>query len=169
MSRPITIIVSFLLTLVLGVVLIYPRYQDLQFIQEKIEELKIELQSKEEYLSNLNEVSEELKKYETELSIIDSALPSDPFLPALFDFLQKASSQNGLILKAMSPVSGLPSEGLKETRVNLKMTGSYTSLKGFLSVVENSARIIELESLSFSSSGELSPFDFDIAIKVYSY
>lgn len=169
MNRPITIIVSFLLTLILGVVLIYPRYQDLQFIQEKIEELKIELQSKEEYLSNLNEVSEELKKYETELSIIDSALPSSPFLPALFDFLQKASSQNGLILKAMSPVSGLLSKGFKETRVNLNMTGSYASLKSFLSVLENSARIIELESLSFSSSEELSPFDFNIAIKAYSY
>lgn len=169
MNRPITIIVSFLLTLILGVVLIYPRYQDLQFIQEKIEGLKIELQSKEEYLSNLNEVSEELKKYEIELSIINSALPSGHFLPALFDFLQKACSQNGLILKAMSPVSGLPSEGFKETRVNLNMTGSYASLKSFISVLENSARIIELESFSFSSSEELSPFDFNMAIKVYSY
>jgi len=169
MNRPITIIVSLLLALVLGVVLIYPRYQDLQFIQERIEERKGELQSKEEYLSNLNEVSEELKKYERELSIIDSALPLNPFLPALFDFLQKASSQSGLILKAMSPVLGLPPKGLKETRVNLKMTGPYTSLKSFLSVLENSARIIELESLSFSSSGELSPFDFNTAIKVYSY
>jgi len=169
MTRLNTIIICLLITLVLGVVLVYPKCQELSLLQKNIKVKKLDLESKEEYLSHLNDLSEKLKKNEAQLSKIDSALPSEPSLAALFDFLQKASSQNGLVLQEISAITPPPPEGLRETRVTLVMTGSYLSLKSFLSTLEKSARMIEPESISFSYPEEIGPFSFNLRIKVYSY
>lgn len=168
MNRPITIAICIFLTLILGVVFINPKYQELRGIRERIRVKKAEIQSKEKYFSDITDVSEQLKEYEAQLSKIDSALPPDVSLPALFNFLQTATSQNGLVLKGMSP--GFTVQGrFGETSVSLVVTGSYSSLKSFLSTLEKSARMIETESISFSSPGETGLFTFNLRIKVHSY
>jgi len=172
MNRQIIIVISLFLVLILGVGLVSPKYQDLKQLSKKIGEKQAELQSKKEYFSNLKETSEELKNYEVQLSKIDSALPPDPGLPALFDFIQKASSQSGLVLKEISPSSTKLSqnfEGLQETESSLSVSGSYSSFKNFLLVLEKTARLIEIESISFSSSEKETPINFNLRIKVYSY
>jgi len=118
---------------------------------------------------NLTGTAENLKNYQIQLSKIDSALPDTPELPALFDFLQKSASQSGLVLKGLEATSGTQAEeGLRETRLNLLLIGSYTSFKNFLSVLEYSSRLIETESLTFSSS-EAGLINAKIRIKVNSY
>jgi Tfp pilus assembly protein PilO len=165
--------ISFLLAIVLGVVLIHPKYQELQLLKEKIEARKVELQSKEDYLQKLKETSQELKEYEAELSIVSSTLPADASLPALLDFLQKVSSENGLILSSTkrAGISALPESEVRETKVALELMGNYPSLKNFLQVVEKSGRLIEIDSISLSVPEAEKPdlFTFDIIIKVYSY
>jgi Tfp pilus assembly protein PilO len=163
---------SFLLALVLGIGLVHPEYQELQLMEEKIEARKIELQTKEAYLQELKEISQELKEYEAELSVIDSALPYDASLPSLLDFLQRISSENGLVLNSTkrTGISLFEEESkIKENQLTLELTGDYPSLKNFLQVLEKSARLIEVESISFSAPEEEGPFTFDIVIKVYSY
>lgn len=169
MTRLHITILTFLLTLILGVLIIHPKYQELGLLEEKTKIRKAELQSKEEYLTSLQATSEELKKYQNELSIVNSALPSDPDLPALFDFLQKTASQNGLIFKEMKPPSVNTTKEPKEILLTLQMTGSYSSLKTFLASLGKSARIIEVESVSFTVPEKTALLTFDITIKVYSY
>lgn len=169
MNRPTTIAICLFLTLLLGVFFLYPKYQDLTILQKKIKGKKAELHSKEGYFLDLSDTSEKLKQYEVQFSKIDSALPLKPSLPSLFNFLQRAASQNGLILQEISPTFAPNSEGLRETRVTLIMTGSYSSFKSFLSTLEKSARIIEAESISFASSEEAETFIFTLGLKVYSY
>lgn len=174
MSRQIIIIITLSSALIFGIGLVSPKYQDLNRIQKQIGEKKAELQSQEEYFSNLKKTSEELKSYEVQLSKIDSALPPDPFVSfsVLFDFIQKASSQSGLILKVINPVGSKPSqtlEGIQETALSLIVSGSYSSFKNFLSLLEKTSRLIEVENISFSSLGEEAPLNFNLRIKVYSY
>lgn len=171
MNRPITIAVCIWLSLILGVGFLWPKYQDLRNSQKKIEEKKAELQYKEEYFSELNKTSDALKEYSEILQKIDSSLPADPNLPSLFDFLQKVSSQNGLVLKRINPVSTTPFEDSKiqETHLNLSLSGSYSAFKNFLSTLQKSARLIEIESITFSSPEKEETFNFDLKIKVYSY
>jgi Tfp pilus assembly protein PilO len=168
MNRPITIVVSLLIAFILGVVLIYPKYQDMIIIRNQVKARENELRSKQEYLANLAQVSEKLKEYEEQLDIIDSALPPDPSLPLFFDYLQKAASQNGLILTGMvhSPTSS--GEGIKITSVNLTVTGSYSSFKEFIGVLEKSARMIKINTFSFSAP-EDEIYDFNLSITVHSY
>ena len=58
---------------------------------------------------------------------------------------------------------------IRETGTNLVVAGSYSSFKNFLSTLEKTARMIELESISFSTLEEVGPIDFNLRIKVYSY
>jgi len=179
MPRPLAIIIGLILLIALGIAVVFPEYQNLNSLQLKVKEKEAALQSKKEYFSNLGEISEELKKYEESLSKINSALAAEPGLPALFNFLQTAASQNGLVLKKITPT--LPSslreelvkEGwsleIRETGINLTVTGSYPSFKDFLSNLEKTARMIEIENISFSTGEEAGPIDFNLRIKVYSY
>ena len=69
----------------------------------------------------------------------------------------------------MSPSPQTTLAKLKETQIKLQLVGSYPSLKSFLSDLEKSSRIIEVDSLSFATPEEIGPFTFDLVIKVYSY
>jgi len=172
MSRTTAILISLLGVFIIGFFLIFPQYQNLKETNLKIQEKRTELQYKEEYFSNLKKISEELKNYELELSKIDSALPSDPSLPSLFNFLEKASSQNGLILKYVGSFSVTPSEKkpeIKEIDLNITVAGSYPAFKNFLSTLEKIARFVEVENVAFSFPKEEEPFSFNLKIKAYSY
>jgi len=169
MNRIVVISLSLLISFAWGIFFLSPKNKTLNFLKEEIGQKQFELQSQEEYLANLTRTAENLKNYQIQLAKIDSALPDTPELPALFDFLQKSASQSGLVLKGLEATSGTQAEeGLRETRLNLLLIGSYTSFKNFLSVLEYSSRLIETESLTFSSS-EAGLINVKIRIKVNSY
>lgn len=172
MNRQTVIIIIFLVAVALGIGLVLPQYQTLKLLQTEINERQNELQSKEQYLADLRKASDTLKEYKTQIAKINSILPSDPDLPALFDFMQNASSQSGLILKGVSPSNSRVSqqfEGIQETDLSLMLSGSYSSFKNFLSVLEQTARLIEIKSVSFVSPETEAPFTFNLKATVYSY
>lgn len=172
MNKSVIIIVFISLALIFGAIFVLPKYQELDLLWQGIEREEESLAKRKEYLQDLRNTAEELKNYQDQVAKINSALPSDPDLPALFDFLQKAASQSGLYLKSISHSATQSSseiEGLEETSVSLDLSGSYLSLKEFISnYLEVTSRLIETESVSFSSDPEEGPRDFNLTIKVYS-
>lgn len=172
LNLPIVIAALFILILIIGTIFVWPKYQQLKFLEKTIEEKRAALRDQEEYIKNLISIAEELKKYEASLSKIDSAFPDTPSLPALLNFFQKASSQSGLTLKGMGSISITPNKvtpNIKETGLSLVVDGSYSSFKDFLQIIEKSARLIEIENISFSASREESPSTFNLRIKSHSY
>jgi len=171
--RPILSAILIFITLILGLFLILPKYQDLKSSQIKIKEVQKEIKQWEEYFSNLEKVSQELKNYTEVLSKIDSAIPSEFSLPSLFNFIQKISSQSGLVLKEVGSVTASPisqNSNIQKNSFTVSLSGSYSSLKNFLSILEKSARFLEVESISFSSPTEKEGVSsFSLRIKVHSY
>jgi len=171
---------SFLFFITIGITILWPKLQETGEIKENIRAKEAEIKTAEEYFSDLNKTKADLEKYEIELSKIDSALPNNPSVPTFFDFLQKVSSQSGLILERLSSFVTAPSTnfpGFQETVFSFDVRGSYSSLKTFLSVLEKSARLIEVENIAFSSAVKseiISPkekdlFTFSLRVRVYSY
>jgi Tfp pilus assembly protein PilO len=181
----IIIVVCFIGVVIFGSNLLLPKFQELKDLNKRIEEKRNEIKYREEYFAKLTEVKNELEKYKEELSKIDSALPNDSFLPTLFSYLQKTIPQSGLVLKDLGSFTVSPSEkypDIKEITLNLGVSGPYSSFKNFLSTLEKSTRMIEIESISFSNSQEQQAavatttitttkdiFNFNLAIKAYSY
>ncbi len=174
MNKLIIIAGAVVLSLVLGLTMLWPKYQKLQILWSDITINELDLQSKENYLSQIKEVSLQLKQYQEPLAKISSALPQDSSLPSLVNFFQSSAAKSGLILEKISWIEAIAPEGksaLKETQLTFQLAGSYEALKNFLSVLESSARIIEVQKVFISipkKESKESP-SFNIDVKAYSY
>jgi len=175
MNKIIIIVSGVVIVLFFVLVLIWPQYQKLQALNLDIKTKQADLRSQETYFTQVKELSAQLQEYPDALAKISSALPKDPSLASLAHFLQINSAQTGLILKKI--VLGgmtLPSESnrsLIETRLVIQVSGSYKAFKDFLGLVENSARIIEVENLSIEippKESKESP-TFTFGLKTISY
>ena len=138
----------------------------------ELERKEAEIKQKEEYFANLEVLSEKLEGYSEELAKIDSAFLVEPPVPTLFDFIQKASSENGLVLESLtlagiSPLANVV--GTKKISLSASVSGSYTALKNFLTTIYNTARLTEVESIGFSFPEERGLFTFDLALESYFY
>ncbi len=163
----------FFVSILIILLLVFPQYQNWSFLKQRVDELKIELQNQENYFEEIKKIAVNLEKYKDPLSKIDSALPSNPSIPELFHLIKNFSSTSGLLLAKIGSISTtpLPNSRLKETRTTINLEGDYSALKNFLSALEKSARLIEVENISFSTpqEKEKNPFEFNLKIKVYSY
>lgn len=150
---------------------IIPSFNKLTDKMREIKEQKILTEDDARYFANVKDLQEKLKQYPEELSKVSDALPGDNHLPSLFNFLQKTCSQTGLVFQGMSPfsVSSVKDRTFKETKTTVYLFGPYDSLKNFLGIIENSARVIEVESISFSSAAEGGNIKFTLGVKVFNY
>jgi Tfp pilus assembly protein PilO len=149
-----------LIALTFGIVLTVPKYQDLQDLKVVEAQKSADLKNKEEYFNQLAEISSELKNYEGNLQKIKTALPVDTGIASLANFLQSSSSQSGLILKNLTYGSGVSASAaagqsgevsyiLKTYDISMSLSGSYGAFKDFLSKIEKSSRVIEMQEISF--------------------
>ena len=171
---PIIILSCIFVALILGVMFAWPKFQEIREIQKEVKEKEARIQYEENYFSELRTTKIELEKYKTELAKISSALPSgvDFSVPSLFNFIQKAVSQSGLVLKSISSFTssgGTGTANVKNIQFSVQVSGPYSSFKNFLSILEKSARMIEVENISFSGKGGAGSLDFGLKIKASSY
>jgi len=173
MPRILVSIILFILTILIVIFLLWPGYLKFQNLQAQIKNKEVELQYKGEYYKELSSLQEKLNNYQEEFSKIDSALPSELSLPSFYNFLQKVASENGLVLESIGTFSTknlAEKTDIKETSLNsVKLVGSYSSFKNFLTALEKNSRMISIEDISFSTPQEGESFDFDITMKIYSY
>lgn len=175
MNKIIIIVGGLVIALVLVLVLVWPQYQKLQALKLEIKNKQAGLRSQETYFSQVKEISAKLQEYPDALAKISNALPKDPALASLANFLQDNSAQTGLILKKIilggttepSEIKGF----LSETRLVIQVSGSYKAFKNFLALIENSARIIEVQNISVEVPPKISeePPTFTLDLKTVSY
>jgi len=167
----IIVIATLILALFVGLGFSWPKYQELNTLNKRIEAEKDWVEAEEEHFSSLSQLQVQLAETPEALAKITASLPDTPSLPSLFNFIQRASSQTGMVLKEISPFSQsfVEDSALKETKVTFQLMGSYPSLKSFIFAIENSARLIEIENIAFSYPKEGQTFTFNLRIKVLSY
>jgi len=179
LDKPITIAIILFITLVLGFYLVLPKYKTFQGLLVKLGEKEAEYQGKAAYFVEVTKTYKELMQYQDSLKKIDTALPKSFLTAPLINFIYQKGLESGLIIQGISIAKGTQSNldsKLKETNISLNLFGSYSAFKTFLSSLENSARLIETESISFSinplSAGKSKiqeTFPIKLSIKVYSY
>lgn len=173
MSRLTIISITIPIIILAGFFFTWPQYQAVRNLSLEVQAKQDELQTKGEYFSKIKETSDQLKNYEAEFSKIDSALPADPFLPSLFNFLENTASQNGMVLKQIASFSVTSSKtrtGIKEINIGIVVTGSYSAFKNFLSSLEKTARLIEVDNVSLSYPSKTKDIpSFSLTVKAYSF
>lgn len=174
----IILIALILLTALGGYFFWWPKYQEFSFKKQELESKDQAIKQREEYLVGLENLSKKLSENQEEVSKIETALPSQPSVAALFNFLQKASSENGLIMEDtnIGQLYNLEKtgQGIQNMPFEISFSGSYSSFKNFLSSIYQNSRLIEVSSIKFSSpektekeKGNL--FTFDLELQPHAY
>jgi Tfp pilus assembly protein PilO len=169
MRQYLLIIINFVAGFILVVLFGISQYQDLQNLRWQANQMRAELQSRQNYFKKLTEISLTLDKYPTEMEKIKSAFPTYSSLASALDFFQKTASQESLVLKKvefgnLSLVMETPQ--VKNQIIHLEVAGSYSSFKQFVSILEKSSRLINIESLSFSLPEKEDIFLFSLNVSV---
>jgi len=147
--------------------LISPKKNSVATLISELQQKKLEFQTADEYFREIEEVHEKLREYSEEISKIDFALPEDPSIPSLFDFLYQASFQTGVLLEALHTPTLKEEENLKKWTTTFTIKGNYSSLKDFVSLIEKSARLIKIENIT--AWPEKDRVNFSLTISVFSY
>jgi len=160
--------IFFLLVSVLILFLfIFPQKASLSVLNSELLQKKQEFENSNKYFQEISKALEKLKNYQEEISKIEAALPEDPSIPSLFDFLQKSSSQSGILLKNIGSINAIEEGKLKKWTITFQLEGNYPSFKDFLSILEKSARLIKVEKVSALVEGEL--LKFTLTFSFFSY
>lgn len=171
MNRIIITIICFVVGIGLGLIAVWPKYQNYRVLKFEVEQKKTEFGYHQQYFAKLKEISSKLGGYNVALSKIENALPSYFSVPEFMSNLQKLASQSGMILTNISGGKSGEKEGRKEHTFSLALSGDYSNFKNFLSILEKSAKIIEVENFSFSTAlaARETTMSFTVNIKTYSY
>lgn len=172
MPKILSLVIASLL-LVLGLVFLWwPNYLKFSDLKVGIGQKKMEVEDKDKYLSELSQLSDKLKEYDSQLALVDSVLPEDFGTADLLYLLGKEASQNGLVLGKIDLQNVLPLEKEPEIfkiPVSFSVSGKYSAFKSFLESLQKNARLVEVEYISFASPQKGDVFSFDLIVRAHSY
>lgn len=188
-NKPIAIIIVLIISLVLIFLFVIPKYQESVALQEKVVQKQKEYNREVVYREKISEALKNVKDRQDVLERINSALPADVSFAPLVYFAQEKASENGLVVGSMtfSPLriasanvsSSSPDVEVKDIVFTLNLTGGYQGFKNFLRALENSARLFEINNLSFAplssseskakSPGQTQIYNFRLDVKTHSY
>lgn len=148
----------------------FPGYQTLQKTKADIEVKNREVANRDAYFASLRAQDKKVEEYKEKIERVDAALPADPELPSLFDLLQDAAATSGLLLKEIKSSVSAPSElsRFSKIQVDLMTEGSYEGMKQFVHNVQNSWRIIQIDSLAIQTQEDDSTI-FEMSLSSFSY
>ena len=170
----IVIAIGVVVSVIAGAVLVWPKYQEFSDLRAQLIQKRTQLENQNKYIQQVQAMEEKIKEKQELADKVNSALPIGPDIPSLLGFLQKASTETGIILETVDwqELTSAQNEQqrIKEYTLNLGLSGSYFAFKNFLFALEKSARMIDVLQTTFSvSAGPDEPIDFEITAKVRSY
>jgi len=154
-NRITTILVFGVAAVVFGVFLLWPMFQEFSRIEQELNQYTDALLNKEKYVFDLARLASRLDARQEAVQKIETAIPDETSIPALFDLIQKMNINSGLVLTSISASvaeEGFADSDLVVTTVSLESIGSYDALKEFISQVRKSVQLLEITSISFETT-----------------
>jgi Tfp pilus assembly protein PilO len=153
-DKPVTSVIVIIITLILVFLFVMPKYQEFLDLRQKLGEKVAEYQADIEYYAKINEIYNTLQANKDLVAKIDSALPPEQQLAPLLYFFQEKGLANAMTVENLNLVrvsKPTTDKGVRDIVFSLAIYGNYEGLKNFLDSIENSSRIFEVNTLSFSA------------------
>ena len=146
----------FIATVIVGVVLVYPKYQAFRVSGEAIEEKQSELDAQATLINEINKTKSKYKKAEDDLLKVADLLPVfDPkSIADLFIELESVASESGVLIQtinfgsASEQKDGKPAKGHKTIDARLSIVSSYGAFKKFAATVEKNRHLMDIIDVS---------------------
>ncbi len=179
-KKVITTIMLLMITLVLTFLFVVPKYQEIQDLEVLLAEKQMQYDVQSDYYNKVLGMVRSIESRQDAIKKVNEALPSEFSVAPLLYFFQKKGSESGLTVKSITfsdiiqsssnqaPANAQKKE-LKHITFAMSLSGSYQNLKKFLSSLEKSERLFEVETVSFNSPLSSSNYDVKLEVKTHTY
>ncbi len=179
-NKQVYVIINLIITTVIFSIFVLPKYQESSNIETKLIKDQYQYESRVNYYANISDVLNKIEKNKDALEKIDSALPSEFSLAPVVYFFENTAEESGLAVRSITfskqqiVSKSSANENIKNILFRVDLSGSYDGLKKFLYSLEESSRIFEVSSISFSAgqvskSNVLKSYDFSLSVKTQTY
>jgi len=169
-----------------------PIVQGVLNMRKEITNKQETLIKKEALIKTIEKLIDKYKNSEGVLKKLDDILPGDSDVPNLIVQIEAIAKESGMSMsdvgiavsdqteasKAEAVRSGgsanqeKVSVDYQAVAIDLRMSGDYAALKRFLQAVEENMRLMDIESITFSTKsreGAGSTFEFEVVLNTYYY
>lgn len=190
-------LISFIVSLILIFVFVFPLFSSAREIYSDLNQKRQEIEKLKELSGKIGKIEQDYDSISEAVEKVLLALPEEKDLPQLLVQFEKIAVNNGLLLESIEfgEISKKEEsdfirsiedyETLNQSKkmlstfpnssVLLKVVGSYSAFKNYISALEKNVRSMDIYSIqfSFSESGMRSLFsdsgifEFDLGINVY--
>jgi len=190
-------LISFIVSLILIFVFVFPLFSSARAIYSDLTQKRQEIEKLKELSSKIGKIEQDYDSISEAIEKVLLALPEEKDLPQLLVQFEKIAVNNGLLLESIEfgEISKKEEsdfirsiedyETLNQSKkmlstfpnssVLLKVVGSYSAFKNYISALEKNVRSMDIYSIqfSFSESGMRSLFsdsgifEFNLGINVY--
>ena len=153
-NKPVSIIIIFIITLLVAFLFAAPKYQESVDAQNNLGAKQAELSGKADYYAKISALVQDVQSRSDALEKMNNALPNTFSFSPLQYFFQTSAKQHDLAIKSVvfSQVSGAqPGGSIKEVGFMIVISGTYENFKKLLALLDSSARLFEINSISFNS------------------
>ena len=173
-------IIALAISIILGVFLLFPQYQDYKKTKVDLEQAKTDFANRDHYVQQLRETGQEIEENQDIIAKLNEALPNHRDIPSFINFLKELSKSNGVSLDNVKWDSiqigekrrkeGKDKRDFNTYSVQISASGSYFAFKNFLFGLENSGRLIDVKKAHFAVSKTPDKLSsFDITMNIHSY
>lgn len=183
-------IAGFVVSVFTGVFLVYPQYQSMDKFNQSIAKKEAEYQARSTYFGRIFELKKDIDSHADLLPRIDTALPSELSYASLINFFQVKGFESGLVIKniVFSPASNVapastsaknaPKQDskIKSVILSVAVSGNYQNIKQFLASLDKSARLFQVNSISFSApassentKNQIKSLQRDVLLQIQTY
>lgn len=157
MKRPtkqkvgILVAINVVIFALVGYLLTYPRYAEMDRLDTEIEKLEKELVNSREIASNKAKYQKEKEDLENRLNIALKQLPNEKEIPDLVDNIAEASKQSKLKLLTFKPDKEVPKGFYAEMPFTMEVSGGFENIYDFSLKIADLPRIVNISRLKIDN------------------
>ena len=138
----------FLLSIILIFLLILPKQRELTHLQTLLQEKKFDLQNWSNRVQELKNLQNQLKAKGVLVEKVNTAFTEKD--STLTYFLQQTAFDNGLLINSFEIFVKESEETINQKIIKMELLGSYFAFKNFLTTLQNSALLFEINKMMIS-------------------
>ena len=144
-------------------------FVDLDRVKAKEKTLRTTFLEKKELAVNLDAYKDQIKKAKENFEILKKQLPNESEIPDLLIDMTQVGLSRGLQFQQIRPGGTVAKDFYAEKSVNIRATGNYHQIAGFISDIAALPRIINVRNFSIDRDGNDGDLKLEANTKTYHY
>ncbi len=169
--------VKLIMAALVGVGLVFAGYHfivkdqitQLESVERKEPQLKQTFLDKKELAINLDAYKKQMVEAEETFGILKKQLPNESEIPDLLIDMTQVGISRGLQFQQIRPGNTIDKDFYAEKLVNVRASGTYHQIAGFVSDIAALQRIINVDNFKLTRNQDSNELDLEAVTKTYHY